>query len=159
GSWFDRRFAGTRIPTLEQVFSFFATSPVLYVLDIKEARVVPALVEQLRRHGAEGRTVFAAKKLPLLEQIHAQAPEIPSLYFMADIDEVDGIEVPSIHYLRVPKALESDPEHARRIREAGFEPVISAGLLSNGEHAALAPAVLADNVARAVAALGAPELP
>jgi glycerophosphoryl diester phosphodiesterase len=59
GSWFDRRFAGERIPTLDEVLGRYATQTRL-LLEIKDEEdgarnraLVRATVERVRKHGAE----------------------------------------------------------------------------------------------------------
>jgi glycerophosphoryl diester phosphodiesterase len=151
GAWFDADYAGARVPSLAEIFTAFARTPALYLLDVKGAEVSAELVALLDAHAARGRAIFASDRLDVLHALHDLAPDIPALYFLAEMHEVDDIAPASVRYLRVPKAVEADPAHVRRIVDAGYGAVTSARYVAwDGPDSALTALSLADDAAAAV---------
>lgn len=56
GSWFDPRYAGTRVPTLAEVLEVTGERSLLY-LDIKDNRLAPAIARALKASGHSGRNL------------------------------------------------------------------------------------------------------
>jgi len=81
GKWFDPRFAGERIPTLEEVFEAFGDR-ALYNIELKAFGVqddglVQAVVACIRRYGLTHRTLLSSFNPLTLRRAWRLAPEIP----------------------------------------------------------------------------------
>ncbi|WP_376790386.1 glycerophosphodiester phosphodiesterase [Thermoflexus sp.] len=81
GAWKDPRFAGERIPTLDEVFEAFGDR-ALYNIELKAFtpwRVgwVRAVVERVRRYGLAGRVLLSSFNPLALRWAWRLAPEIP----------------------------------------------------------------------------------
>ncbi len=81
GAWFDPRFAGERIPTLEEVLETFGDS-VRYNIELKaftlrDLRRIPAVVERVRRSGLAERVLLSSFNPLALRWAWRLAPEIP----------------------------------------------------------------------------------
>jgi glycerophosphoryl diester phosphodiesterase len=83
GSWFNTDYAAERIPTLEDLILLDST--VLLILEPKHGSdVYPGIeariVEAVRKHNAEGRTILKSFDTDVLGTFAMLAPEIPRLY-------------------------------------------------------------------------------
>jgi glycerophosphoryl diester phosphodiesterase len=84
GAWFNPRFAGTRIPTLDEVFNALPDD-VLINIEIKKADntstetdgVERATAECIRQHNAQERVIVSSFSLNALERFDAVVPELP----------------------------------------------------------------------------------
>ncbi|HXF68821.1 MAG TPA: glycerophosphodiester phosphodiesterase family protein [Thermoflexus sp.] len=81
GAWFDPRFAGERIPTLDEVFEAFGDR-VRYNIELKAFRdggraLVRAVVERVRRYGLSERVLLSSFNPLALRWAWRLAPEIP----------------------------------------------------------------------------------
>ncbi len=81
GAWFDPRFAGERIPTLDEVLEAFGDS-VCYNIELKaftsrDLKRVRAVVERVRRYGLAERVLLSSFNPLALRWAWRLAPEIP----------------------------------------------------------------------------------
>jgi glycerophosphoryl diester phosphodiesterase len=86
GAWFDERFTGERVPTLEQVFEllggrcFFDIEIKSYGARVGRARaggVEAETVRLLRRHGLAGRAIISSFDPLVVRRVRLIAPEVP----------------------------------------------------------------------------------
>ncbi len=78
GGWFDDKFSGQRVPSIDAVFRLLAEYPeaeVLVAVDIKQddTRVERELVRLARRHGVLDRLLFIGRAIldePVRERLH-----------------------------------------------------------------------------------------
>lgn len=86
GSWFSTRFAGTRIPSFEEVLQLCQGKIDLNV-EIKPSAATPTLeaetVRLLREYGSEGHCVITSQSYETLHKVKALAPDIPTGYILA----------------------------------------------------------------------------
>ncbi|MFV8222620.1 glycerophosphodiester phosphodiesterase family protein [Faecalibacterium hattorii] len=86
GSWFSTRFAGTRIPSLEEVLQLCQGKIDLNV-EIKPSAATPTLeaetVRLLREYGFEGHCVITSQSYETLHKVKELAPDIPTGYILA----------------------------------------------------------------------------
>ncbi len=83
GSWFGKEFAGERIPTLEELILLDTT--VILIVEPKHGSdtypgIEQKIVELVRKHRAEERTILKSFEKAVLKKFHELAPEIPRLY-------------------------------------------------------------------------------
>ena len=86
GSWFSSRFAGTRIPSFEEVLQLCQGKIALNV-EIKPSAATPTLeaetVRLLREYGFEGHCVITSQSYETLHKVKELAPDIPTGYILA----------------------------------------------------------------------------
>lgn len=86
GSWFSTRFAGTRIPSFEEVLQLCQGKIDLNV-EIKSSAATPTLeaetVRLLREYGFEGHCVITSQSYETLHKVKELAPDIPTGYILA----------------------------------------------------------------------------
>lgn len=86
GSWFSTRFAGTRIPSFEEVLQLCQGKIDLNV-EIKPSAAIPTLeaetVRLLREYGFEGHCVITSQSYETLHKVKELAPDIPTGYILA----------------------------------------------------------------------------
>ena len=86
GSWFSTRFAGTRIPSFEEVLQLCQGKIDLNV-EIKPSAATPTLeaetVRLLREYGFEGHCVITSQSYETLHKVKELAPDIPTGYILA----------------------------------------------------------------------------
>ena len=86
GSWFSTRFAGTRIPSLEEVLQLCQGKIDLNV-EIKPSAATPTLeaetVRLLREYGFDGHCVITSQSYETLHKVKELAPDIPTGYILA----------------------------------------------------------------------------
>ncbi len=81
GSWFDARYAGQRIPKLDEVFD--AVGQRLYVnveiksIEMNNARIVHHVVEAIRKHGMTDRVIVSSFNPFVIRQMRRAATDIP----------------------------------------------------------------------------------
>jgi glycerophosphoryl diester phosphodiesterase len=78
GRWFDRRFAGTKVPTLDEALAWSGGRLGL-LLELKnfperDRRFVPALIHTIRRNNADEFVVIAGFDHGTLKELHALEP-------------------------------------------------------------------------------------
>ena len=86
GSWFSSRFAGTKIPSFEEVLQLCQGQIDLNV-EIKPSKATPDLeaetVRLLREYGFEGHCVITSQSYETLHKVKELAPEFPTGYILA----------------------------------------------------------------------------
>lgn len=151
GAWFDAAFVGETVPTLDEVLSAYARTTLRFLLDVKDAELLPALVAAVDEWGVRERAIFASSRLSVLWTLHELAPDLPTLYFADAMAELPELALPSLRYVRVPKPVEAQPDNARRVVEAGYDVAISARYQAwQSATTTLTALVLSDNLAAAV---------
>ena len=80
GSWFNRQFAGEKIPTLEAMFDQMRGNQLLLFLEMKDPHLFPGMEAEvaamIRRYGFEGRTQVRSFYHPSLHEFYKIAPDI-----------------------------------------------------------------------------------
>lgn len=80
GSWFGERFAGARVPALQEVFERYEQS-TRYYIETKDPdsadRMEERLVELLRAHDLLGRVLIQSFSQVSLRKVRALEPELP----------------------------------------------------------------------------------
>lgn len=119
GSWKDPRFAGEKIPLLEEQIASIPPGKRLLVEIKIGPEIVPELVRVLRQAGADQRNITVISfNFDSLVALRKQLPQIPTLWLVGHPDpnakKADGKTTPPA------KAPPSVDEMVRRAREAGL---------------------------------------
>lgn len=87
GSWFEQKFAGTQIPTLEEILPLFENSQSRLCLEIKlhddgqaDEGIENRVVDLVKKHGLSDRIVMTSFSKDVLRRIKSLEPGIPTSY-------------------------------------------------------------------------------
>lgn len=124
GSWLDPSYAGTRIPTLEEIVAAVPEHTLL-LLDLKGAGIATAIVDEVHRLGIEGRTYAYAFDLESLQIVRAGVPEAPLVYNPSVLSDAEfersrGV---GVEYIRIPKNAPAG-DNQGLVVERGFRPAV-----------------------------------
>ena len=90
GSWFDARFAGTRIPTLAEFLDVLAASPQRAIVEFKgewDAAAVHAAIAELSARGLERRVAIASFDARTLALAEATSEVVPRLLILKHVPD------------------------------------------------------------------------
>jgi len=140
GSWFDARFAGERVPSIDAVFRLLAEYPgadVLVAVDIKQqdARVERDLVRLARRHDVLDRLLFIGRSI-LEEQVRERLRRASAMTHIAQVahdseELVSSIADPLTDWVYV-RYLPSE-EEMRRVHQKGKRVFIAGSSVAGRE--------------------------
>lgn len=81
GSWFDPRFTGERIPTLDEVFETVGQKLLINVeiksIDLRKLAVVDETLKRIRAHHLEERVLISSFNPFVVREVRKQAPDLP----------------------------------------------------------------------------------
>ena len=98
GSWFGPRFAGERIPTLDEVLRT-VNGKILLNIEIKseavEGGIAARVVETVQRHEMKDQVVISSFSPTALEQVHSLAPQFTTavLYYQDLQQGLDAVDI------------------------------------------------------------------
>jgi len=126
GSWFAPAFAGTRVPTLEELLELLGRYDAAVILELKGPWTpgqVAGLREELRRRGMEGRAVIASFSVVAVRAALAAAPEIPRMLLCKGLGQATAEMAGLLDVVAVgtnPDAASGLPAAVGELRAAGF---------------------------------------
>ncbi len=118
GSWFDSRFAGEKIPTLEEIVAFARETDVVFYLEVKTAEnwgVEHALVGALRQIQEVARAAILSFDLGALANIRKREPTLISGFLfdrprenaIADANRVGARQIAPHHKILTREMVDS----------------------------------------------------
>jgi glycerophosphoryl diester phosphodiesterase len=127
GSWYAKRFAGTRIPQLGEFLDLLAATPrkraLVELKDYWTQDEIGIVLAEVYVHGVQNRVVFAGIHLGTIANLAATAPAIPRVIIRRDLP-ADPVGLArfygAIAILTTPWSLETDPEAVARMHAAGL---------------------------------------
>jgi glycerophosphoryl diester phosphodiesterase len=138
GSWFDSKFAGEKVPTLEEVLSLVAEhreKEVLIAVDLKAAGVEQEVVRLAEQHQVLHRLLFIGRTISephVRERIKAAATEPQTASVANHADEFDSaLTAPNtdfVYFRYVPAAAPM-----KAVRDAGKKSFIAGATVSGNE--------------------------
>ncbi|MCK5558529.1 MAG: glycerophosphodiester phosphodiesterase [Candidatus Hydrogenedentes bacterium] len=92
GSWFDQRFRGTTIPTLDEVFESLGATLAVNI-ELKGESLSPdglelAVIESVRRHGMTDRVIISSFNPCRLWRARSQAPELKTALIFSPYNSI-----------------------------------------------------------------------
>jgi glycerophosphoryl diester phosphodiesterase len=122
GSWFDKKFAGERIPTLEAVLNRYQGRAHLHVeIKGKTEGLSECTADMIRAQGWAGDVTMTSFQKDKLEALRAYAPELPAGWLLRHIDSDVIGDAKRLGIAQLcPKADSVTPELVARLRAAGF---------------------------------------
>jgi glycerophosphoryl diester phosphodiesterase len=105
GGWFDPRFAETRIPALDEVFTSIGEH-LLVNVEIKAVGdpdetngIEQAVFDCIMRHKMQDRVIVSSFSMKTLQRLHAIAPQIPTGFLYAAYDALGDPFIQQCQYL------------------------------------------------------------
>jgi glycerophosphoryl diester phosphodiesterase len=159
GGWFDPRYRGERVPTLDEVLALCRFHGVEILLDLKEegetyARSVAAAV---RAAGDPRRTIVGVRSPAQALLFRDLLPESRQLGFIPRPGEIEAFAEAGVETIRLWAAWLEDKSLVRRVSQAGAALHLNVAVCGLDEIGALLKhrprAILCDDPARLVATL------
>lgn len=127
GSWYAKRFAGTRIPQLGEFLDLLAATPRKRALvELKEYWTpdeIGIVLAEVYARGVQNRVVFAGIHLGTIANLGEAAPAIPRVIIRRDLP-ADPVGLArfygAIAILTTPWSLETDPDAVAEMHAAGL---------------------------------------
>jgi glycerophosphoryl diester phosphodiesterase len=122
GAWFDKKFAGERIPTLEAVLKRYRGRAHLHVeIKGKNEGLSERTADLIYAQGWAGDVTMTSFQKDKLEALRAHAPELPTGWLLRKIDDEVIAEARRLGITQLcPKADSVTPELVSRLRSSGF---------------------------------------
>jgi glycerophosphoryl diester phosphodiesterase len=128
GSWFDKRYAAERVPTLVEVLGV-CRGKIDVLLDLKETGddYARRVVDVVKKHGEPSRTIVGVRSVMQSEQFRKLLPQARRIGLIATPAEIERYAATGVESIRLwPKWL-TDDTLVEHVRKAGV------GLHLNGE--------------------------
>lgn len=117
----DEKYAGERIPTLEEFLRHFGGKELHFAIEIKEEGVEAETLEMIRRYGCRERIIITSGIWRALQTVHALEPDMPLGYLAKSLNPALLEEAKKNGIGQIcPKASILTEEWNRTLREAGF---------------------------------------
>ncbi len=122
GSWFNPKFSGARIPTLDTLLERYGERAHLHVeIKGKSAELSERTVDTIRRHGLSNSVTMTSFQKIKLEDLRTYAPELPTGWLLREIDEAIIAEARRLGIAQLcPKADIITPELVDKLRAQNF---------------------------------------
>ena len=126
GSWFSKRFRGTRVPTLDEFLDLVSSSHRKAIVELKDFWTVDdvqSILDDIYLRGVQNRIVFAAFDCTTLENLRTVMPAIGRIMIRRDLP-ADPVRL-ARHYgvtaiLTTPWSIEHSPKAVAKMHAAGY---------------------------------------
>jgi glycerophosphoryl diester phosphodiesterase len=126
GAWHDPRYAGSRIPTLDELLALLAPTDMSALLELKgpwSIEQASRLVDLVHHHGLADQVVLQSFNMQTLSALAQAAPDMPR-FLLAE--ELDGDPVEAVRaagcvgFGTTPELLAEHPQALAGLQAAGF---------------------------------------
>ena len=120
GSWFDKRYAAERIPTLDEVLGV-CRGKIDVLLDLKETGgdYARRVVDVVKKHGEPNRTIVGVRSVEQSELFRILLPQARRIGLIATPTDIERYVATGVEWIRLwPKWL-TDDTLVERVRKAG----------------------------------------
>ncbi|MCA1943453.1 MAG: hypothetical protein LDL15_07590 [Yonghaparkia sp.] len=130
GSWYGSRWAGTRIPTFDEVLPLLQASDARVLIELKglwDVEPMREIIAGIYRYGVQDRVVLASFELPTLFALWREAPSLPRAVIVRRLPDDPIAYADLVGATTIVTSLRSftvDPEAAARLRAAGFTLIV-----------------------------------
>lgn len=91
GSKTDKKYAGEKVPTLEEVVSWAAENKILMNIEIKGAGCEEKIVELLKKYKMTDKTIVSSFNHEFIKKIRKLEPKIEIAALIGDVENIDAI--------------------------------------------------------------------
>jgi glycerophosphoryl diester phosphodiesterase len=122
GAWFGAKFAGERIPTLDEVFERYKGQVHIHT-EIKghSPYLSQRTADLIRKHSMEKQVTITSFQNMRLEEMRAYAPELPTGWLVAEVNDAILAKARAMGVTQLcPRANAVTPELVRRLHTEGF---------------------------------------
>ena len=122
GRWFGPAFAGTRIPTYEEVLARYRGRAHLHTeIKGRAPELSRRTVDLIRRAGMTAEVTITSFQRPRLEEVRAYASELPTGWLVGEVSEATIADGRRLGLAQLcPRAPSVTPELVRRLHAEGF---------------------------------------
>lgn len=130
GSWYGTRWAGTRIPTADEIMPLLQASDARAIIEFKGLWTTEALepvIAAIYRSGVQDRVVLASFELVTLLELWRHAPSLPRAVIVRRLPDDPVMFAGLVGATTIITSMRSftvDPEAADRLRAAGFTLIV-----------------------------------
>jgi penicillin amidase len=119
GTWFDPKFAGEKIPTLEQLLKV-CRGKIDVLLDLKEsgAEYAKRVAAAIKEHGEETRTIVGVRSVEQAKEFRQLLPKSRQLALMARPDEIEAYAAAGVEMIRLWPNWLKDETLVPRVKQA-----------------------------------------
>ena len=93
GSWKDAKFAGEKIPSLDEMLAVLKASKCWPVIEIKQAGIEQQVIDAVKKAKLENRAVIIAFSKDVVKKVRELAPTIPVAWLWGDKWEKSDTEL------------------------------------------------------------------
>ena len=126
GSWYGPQFAGTRVPTLEQLLFLLQPTGKHAILELKGAWTedqTQTIADLLYEYGVQGRVILAGFDLVTLQALEQRAPDVPRVVITHAVIGDPAVLAKACGAIAIVTSLDyirSDPGAVARIHDEGL---------------------------------------
>jgi len=122
GSWFGPKFAGERIPTLDEVLSRYIGRAHVHVeIKGRSPNLSKRTADLIREHGMAGQATITSFQSVRLEEIRAHAPELPTGWLVPEASDAVITRARAMGLRQIcPDAKTVTPALVHRLHAEGF---------------------------------------
>ncbi len=130
GTWYDPAFAGTRVPTLQQLLALLQPSTKSAILEFKGSwtvRQTQIVTDLLDEYGLANRVILASFDLMTLRALREAAPEVSRVIIARSVvgdPAVLAAACGAVAIVTSARFIQSDPGAVGRIHDAGLGALI-----------------------------------
>jgi glycerophosphoryl diester phosphodiesterase len=128
GAWFGRRYAGTQVPTLDEVADALPETGLLLIDHLSRDHIA-LVVALLADDALRARTWVSSFDLDALAAFKTRAPDASMLAFSDDMGGLDRAREIGARAFRIPRDLESDLSLQDVVLAAGLLPAVGANFM------------------------------
>jgi glycerophosphoryl diester phosphodiesterase len=128
GSWFDKKYAGERIPTLAEALKT-CKGKISIMIDLKEEgeTYIRKIAEEVKTHGEPKHALLGIRSVAQAKLLRTLLPQAKQIGLVPTIDSIDAFAKAGVTVVRLwPKWL-SDKTLVPRVRKMKLELLVGAG--------------------------------
>ena len=131
GKYHSVGYAGTRMPTLAEVFQTVPQGKKFYIEIKSEPKIIPRLVEEIAKSGLdENQIVVISFKEKVIRALKARAPQYKAMWLSGFKEAASGKKTPSLN--RILKTLKKIRADGFSSSKSGIEQSIIKGVKASG---------------------------
>lgn len=124
GGWFAPEYAGTRVPTLDEMIAAIPPDREM-IFDLKVDEVVAPVAKLIQERGLGGRSLVSSFEIDRLAAFHELAPEVRLGYCLETWEDIDRAPELPVEFVRLPWYIEDELAPQREVLDLGYSLVVT----------------------------------